>query len=379
MAKLFLVPTPVGNLGDFTHRAEQILKEVDLILAEDTRTSGKLLQHYRISTPCKSYHQFNEHKVCDQIIDCLKSGQDIAVITDAGTPGISDPGFLLARACVENDIEVECLPGATAFVPALVQSGLPCERFVFEGFLPHQKGRNTRLEELKYQEKTLILYESPHRIAKTLRQLAQVLGPGRKACLCREISKIFAENKRGTLQELADFYQNNEPKGEMVLVVEGCGIPTWTYSHPRPALTTDFILLARLPDNRTYLLLVKRKNPPFQDCFAFPGGFTEEDETLEWCAVRELREETGIRLKDWDAQAVPFKPYSEPDRDPRGRTVTMVYYAILDCETLPRAEAKDDASEAAWFDIENLPPLAFDHEKIWVDFNRTRLSVSGRS
>ena len=368
MAKLFLVPTPVGNLADLTYRAESVLREADLILAEDTRTSGKLLQHYGIETPCRSYHQFNEHKICQQVVDMLKQGQDIAVITDAGTPGISDPGFLLARACVQEDIEVECLPGATAFVPALVQSGLPCERFAFEGFLPHQKGRNARLEQLKFQERTFILYESPHRIAKTLQQLVQVLGGERKACLCREISKIYAENKRGTLQELADFYGQHEAKGEMVLVVEGCPRTAYTYPYPRPALTADFILLAQLPDQSRYLLLIKRQNEPFKDCFAFPGGFVDESETLEWAAVRELREETGIRLKDYGVMPSFFRPYSEPERDPRGRTVTMVYHASIKCESLPDVQGGDDATQAAWFPIENLPPLAFDHERIWKEF-----------
>lgn len=368
MAKLFLVPTPVGNLSDFTHHAEEVLKNCQLILAEDTRTSAKLLQHYGISTPCRAYHQFNEHKVFEQIVQLLQQGQDIALITDAGTPGISDPGFLMVRACVENNIEVECLPGATAFVPALVQSGLPCERFSFEGFLPHQKGRNARIEQLKWQERTMVIYEAPHRIAKTLHQLAQALGGERKACLCREISKLYAESKRGTLQELADFYEKNEPKGEMVLVVEGRPTPCHTYAYPRPALTADFILVAQLPDKSRHLLLVERKHAPFEGCFAFPGGFVNEDETLEWAAARELREETGLRLKDYGLQALPFRPYSEPERDPRGRTVTMVYHALLECDALPEVSGADDAAHAAWFNITHLPPLAFDHEKIWQDF-----------
>ncbi len=368
MARLFLVPTPVGNLSDFTRRAEEVLKACDLILAEDTRTSGKLLQHYGIHTPCRAYHQFNEHKICRQVTDMLRQGQDIAVITDAGTPGISDPGFLLVRECVQEGIEVECLPGATAFVPALVQSGFPCERFAFEGFLPHQKGRNARIEQLKWQERTMIIYESPHRIAKTLRQLAQALGGERKACLCREISKVHAENKRGTLQELADFHERNEAKGEMVLIVEGRPAPCHSYDYPRPALTADFLLVARLPDDSRHLLLVERKNEPFKGCFAFPGGFVNEDETLERAAVRELREETGIRLKDYGLQALPFRPYSDPERDPRGRTVTMTYHALLNCDTLPEVAAEDDAAEARWFNVESLPPLAFDHERIWQDF-----------
>lgn len=368
MAKLFLVPTPVGNLADFTHRAEEVLNNCDLILAEDTRTSGKLLQHYGIRTSVRAYHQFNEHKICQQVVDMLKSGQNIAVITDAGTPGISDPGFLLVRACAQEDIEVECLPGATAFVPALVQSGFPCERFAFEGFLPHQKGRNARLEQLKYQERTMIIYESPHRIAKTLQQLAQTLGKERKACLCREISKIYAENRRGTLGELAEYYETNEAKGEMVLIVEGNPKPCYSYPYPRPALTVDFLLLAELPDRSRHLLLIERKNEPFKGCFAFPGGFVEEDETLEWAAARELREETGIRLKDYGLTPQFFRPYSDPERDPRGRTVTMVYHALLECDTLPEVSAQDDAAEATWFNLEQLPQLAFDHGRILGEF-----------
>ena len=374
MAKLFLVPTPVGNLADFTYRAVEVLGQVDLILAEDTRTSSKLLQHYGIKTPCRAYHQFNEHKVCSQIVGLLQEGKDLAVITDAGTPGISDPGFLLVRACVENGIEVECLPGATAFVPALVQSGFPCERFAFEGFLPHQKGRSARLEQLKFQERTFVLYESPHRIAKTLQQLVDTLGGQRRACLCREISKVFAESRRGTLEELAAFYQTNEPKGEMVLVVEGNPKPAYTYAYPRPAVTVDFLLLAVLPDGSRHLLLVERANEPFKGCFAFPGGFVDEDETLEWAAGRELREETGIRLKDYGLTPLPFRPYSAPDRDPRGRTITMVYHALLECEELPEVQGSDDARRAAWFPVEALPSLAFDHPRIWEDFCGTVLA-----
>ena len=373
MSKLFIVPTPVGNLGDFTYRAKEVLEEAGLILAEDTRTSAKLLQHYRIFTPCRAYHQFNEHKVCQSIVKELQQGVTMALITDAGTPAISDPGFLLVRACVENGIEVECLPGATAFVPALVQSGLPCERFAFEGFLPHQKGRNARIEQLKYQERTFVLYESPHRIAKTLQQLAQALGAERKACLCREISKVFAESHRGTLGELSEFYQQHEAKGEMVLVVEGASRPAYSYLYPRPALTADFILLARLPEAGLHLLLVERKQEPFARCHAFPGGFLEEEETLEWCAQRELREETGFRLKDWGLAPKAFRPYSDPGRDPRARTVTMVYYALLECDCLPQPQAGDDAAVARWFPIGQLPPLAFDHERIWREFAQEML------
>ena len=271
--KLYIVPTPVGNLEDMTFRALKVLKEVDYILAEDTRTSGKLLKHYEINTPMRSHHKFNEHQTSDAIAERIEGGDNVALISDAGTPGISDPGFLLVRACVENNIEAECLPGATAFVPALVQSGFACERFAFEGFLPHQKGRNARLEQLKLQERTFILYESPHRIAKTLQQLCEVLGEERRACLCREISKIYAENKRGTLRELADFYGKNEAKGEMVLVVEGYSKPIYTYAYPRPAITVDFILLAQLPDRSRHLLLIRRLNDPCKGCLAFPGGF----------------------------------------------------------------------------------------------------------
>lgn len=369
MAKLFLVPTPVGNLDDITLRALNVLKEADLILAEDTRTSAKLLQHYAISTPCKAYHQFNEHQVCDSIVSQLKSGKDLAVITDAGTPGISDPGFLLVRACVQEGIDVECLPGATAFVPALVQSGFPCERFVFEGFLPHQKGRNARLEQLKLQDKTMIIYESPHRIAKTLQQLRDALGGERKACLCREISKVFAENLRGTLSELASYYADHEPKGEMVLLVEGYAGTVYSYAYPRPALTVDFILLAQLPDKSLHLLLIKRQNEPCKGCLAFPGGFVDEDETLEWAAGRELREETGIRLKDYGLSPRFFRPYSEPDRDPRGRIVTMVYHALIECEELPAVQGDDDAANAGWYPADTLPQMALDHERIWKDFS----------
>lgn len=374
MAKLYLVPTPVGNLDDITLRALNVLKEADLILAEDTRTSAKLLQHYGIATPCKAYHQFNEHQVCDNIINQLKGGKTLAVITDAGTPGISDPGFLLVRACVENNIEAECLPGATAFVPALVQSGFACERFAFEGFLPHQKGRNARLEQLKFQERTFILYESPHRIAKTLQQLCETLGGERRACLCREISKIYAENKRGTLRELADFYEKNEAKGEMVLVVEGCSQSVYAYAYPRPAITVDFILLAQLPDQSRHLLLIRRLNDPCKGCLAFPGGFLDEKETLEWAAGRELREETGIRLKDYGVEPRFFRPYSEPDRDPRGRIVTMVFHALIECGTLPVVQGGDDAAQADWYPVDNLPQMAFDHAKIWSDFQEEKFS-----
>ncbi|MDD3195049.1 MAG: 16S rRNA (cytidine(1402)-2'-O)-methyltransferase [Paludibacter sp.] len=219
--KLFVVPTPVGNLEDMTFRAVRILKEADLILAEDTRTSGYLLKHYDIATPMHSHHKFNEHKTVDSIVQRIKSGQTIALISDAGTPAISDPGFLVVRACVENDVEVECLPGATAFVPALVSSGLPNDRFCFEGFLPQKKGRQTRLRKLAEESRTMIFYESPYRLVKTLTQLAETLGIERKASVARELSKLHEEVKRGSLGELAEWYTLHPPKGEIVLVVAG--------------------------------------------------------------------------------------------------------------------------------------------------------------
>lgn len=218
---LYLVPTPIGNLEDITHRALRILNEVDLILAEDTRTSGKLLKHYEIKKPLQSFHAHNEHGQLQKIIIRLKEGNVIALISDAGTPAISDPGYLLVRECIANDLKVECLPGATAFVPALVNSGLPADRFVFEGFLPHKKGRQTRFKELAEESKTIILYESPHRLLKTLQQLAEYLGEDRRACVSRELTKLYEENKRGTLTELYEYYNTNTLKGEIVLVVEG--------------------------------------------------------------------------------------------------------------------------------------------------------------
>lgn len=218
---LYLVPTPIGNLEDITHRALRILNEVDLILAEDTRTSGKLLKHYEIKKPLQSFHAHNEHGQLKKIISKLEEGSVIALISDAGTPAISDPGYLLVRECIANDLKVECLPGATAFVPALVNSGLPADRFVFEGFLPHKKGRQTRFKELAEESKTIILYESPHRLLKTLQQLAEYLGEDRRACVSRELTKLYEENKRGTLTELYEYYNTNTLKGEIVLVVEG--------------------------------------------------------------------------------------------------------------------------------------------------------------
>ena len=221
MAKLYLVPTPVGNLADMTYRAVTILREVDLILAEDTRTSRTLLQHYQINTPMQSNHKYNEHQKLGQIIDRLHAGENIAVITDAGTPGISDPGFLVVRECVKEGIEVETLPGATAFVPALVNSGLPCDRFVFEGFLPQKKGRQTKLNSLTDCKYTMVFYESPFRLVKTLEQLAEVLGADRRAAVCREITKLHEETQRGTLAELAQHYTEKGVKGEIVLIVAG--------------------------------------------------------------------------------------------------------------------------------------------------------------
>ncbi len=219
--KLFVVPTPIGNLEDMTFRAIRVLKEADLILAEDTRTSGFLLKHFEIKTPMQSHHKFNEHKTVENIVQRIKNGQKVALISDAGTPAISDPGFLVVRQCIENDIEVECLPGATAFVPALVASGLPNDRFTFEGFLPPKKGRQTKMRELSTEKRTMIFYESPFRLAKTLTQLAEVFGNERKASVSREISKLFEETKRGTLQDLSLYYTEHNPKGEIVVIVAG--------------------------------------------------------------------------------------------------------------------------------------------------------------
>ena len=221
MGKLYLIPTPIGNLEDMTLRAIRILKECDLILAEDTRTSSKLLKHFEITTHMQSHHAFNEHQTAEQIIERLRGGATIALITDAGTPAISDPGFLIVRACVEAQIEVECLPGATAFVPALVMSGLPNNRFCFEGFLPQKKGRKTRLEELANETRTMIFYESPYRVHKTLVQMSNFFGTERLCSVSREISKVYAETIRGTLSEVAAHFEKTEPKGEFVIVVEG--------------------------------------------------------------------------------------------------------------------------------------------------------------
>ena len=220
--KLYIVPTPVGNLGDMTPRAIEVLNTVDIVLAEDTRTSGVLLKHFGISTPMLSHHKFNEHEAVAAVADQLEGGAVMALISDAGTPGISDPGFLLSRECRRRGIEVETLPGATAFVPALVNSGLPCDRFVFEGFLPPKKGRATRLEELKSQQLTMVFYESPMRLLKTLQQFAEVFGDEREASVVREISKLHNTTHNGTLGELVEYFTANAPRGEIVIIVAGC-------------------------------------------------------------------------------------------------------------------------------------------------------------
>lgn len=221
MSKLILVPTPIGNLEDITLRAIRILKESDLILAEDTRTSGKLLKHLGVATPMQSYHMHNEHKMLDSVLEKLKLGSQIALISDAGTPGISDPGFLLVRACVESEIPTECLPGSTALIPALVQSGFPSDRFIFEGFLPPKKGRQTRLKQWAEEPKTIVFYESPHKMSKTLLQLKTFLGGHRKIAVSRELSKMFEETVRGTVDEVIEHFENKAPKGEFVVVIEG--------------------------------------------------------------------------------------------------------------------------------------------------------------
>ena len=221
MGTLYLVPTPVGNLEDITYRALRILKEADLILAEDTRTSGNLLRHFEIKNAMISYHKFNEHQTVDRVVERLRSGETVAVISDAGTPGISDPGFLVAREAIKAGIEVCCLPGATAFVPALVSSGLPCDKFCFEGFLPVKKGRQTRLATLAEEPRTLIFYESPHRLVKTLAQFVEVFGGERPVSVCREISKMHEESVRGTLAEVLAHFTEVEPRGEFVIVLGG--------------------------------------------------------------------------------------------------------------------------------------------------------------
>ena len=221
MGRLYVVPTPVGNLEDMTFRAIRILKEADLILAEDTRTSGILLKHFEIKKPMLSHHKFNEHQMVESVVNRIKGGETIALISDAGTPGISDPGFLVVRECVRNGIEVQCLPGATAFVPALVASGLPNEKFCFEGFLPQKKGRMTRLKALQDESRTMVFYESPYRLLKTLIQFAEYFGAERNASVAREISKIHEESVRGTLAQLIEHFTATEPRGEIVIVVAG--------------------------------------------------------------------------------------------------------------------------------------------------------------
>lgn len=221
MSKLFIVPTPIGNLKDMTFRAVEVLKEVDLILAEDTRTSGKLLKHFQIETPSQSHHMHNEHRTVESLVQKIKSGTTVALISDAGTPAISDPGFLLTRACIEQQIEVDCLPGATAFVPALVNSGLPNDKFVFEGFLPVKKGRQTRLLQLAEESRTMIFYESPHKLLKTLVHFCEYFGEDRLLSVSRELTKLYEETIRGTAREVLEHYTAKPPKGEIVIVVAG--------------------------------------------------------------------------------------------------------------------------------------------------------------
>tara|TARA_Y100000385_G_scaffold182671_1_gene188711 strand:+ start:504 stop:1178 length:675 start_codon:yes stop_codon:yes gene_type:complete len=222
MAKLYIVPTPIGNLEDFTFRAINVLKDVNLILCEDTRRSKKLLIHYNIETPLRSHHKFNEHKEIGKIVDKILSGEKIALISDAGTPGISDPGFLAVRTCLENNIQVECLPGATALIPALVNSGIPFDKFVFEGFLPLKKGRKTRLEKLSEEKRTMIFYESPHKLLKTLNDFSNSFGSDRKVSISRELTKIYEETIRLSLEESIKLFNQKPPKGEFVIIVEGC-------------------------------------------------------------------------------------------------------------------------------------------------------------
>jgi 16S rRNA (cytidine1402-2'-O)-methyltransferase len=221
MSKLYLVPTPIGNLEDMSFRAVRILKEVNFILAEDTRTSKKLMQHYQIETSLSPYHKFNEHKQLETLVKRISVAESVALISDAGTPGISDPGFLIVRECIQAGVDIECLPGATALIPALVDSGLPNDRFIFEGFLPHKKGRKKRIDRLTDEDRTLVFYESPHRLVKTLNQLADALGNDRQAAVARELTKIYEEVRRNSLSELAAYYTTHPPKGEIVLVVKG--------------------------------------------------------------------------------------------------------------------------------------------------------------
>ena len=219
MSKLYVIPTPVGNLEDITHRALRLLKEVDVLYAEDTRTTGNLLKHFGIDRKIIAFHQHNEHKVLHRLVDEIQSVESAGLVSDAGTPGISDPGFLLIRECVKNEIEVECLPGATAFVPAVVQSGFPCDSFIYDGFLPHKKGRQTKWKEVAESERTVILYESPHRLLKALEEAKEFLPEGRQIAVCREISKLYHETRRGTGAELLEHFTAHPPKGEIVLVI----------------------------------------------------------------------------------------------------------------------------------------------------------------
>ena len=219
--RLYIVPTPVGNLEDITFRAVKVLQEADLILAEDTRTTSVLLKHYNIHRPLESHHKYNEHQAVQRVKERIEGGLNVALVSDAGTPGISDPGFLLARTCAEEGIEVQTLPGATACIPAIVSSGLPCDRFCFEGFLPQKKGRQTLLQQLSQETRTMVFYESPYRLVKTLEQMAEFFGEGRRCSVAREISKVHEEHRRGTLREVADWFREHEPKGEIVLVVAG--------------------------------------------------------------------------------------------------------------------------------------------------------------
>ena len=221
MSKLILVPTPIGNLEDITLRAIRILKEADLVFSEDTRVTKKLLDHLGISKKCLPFHAHNEHRFLEKSIDLIRQSSSSVLVSDAGTPGISDPGFLLVRACIQNEIEVSCLPGPTAFVPALVASGFPCDKFVFEGFLPHKKGRHTRLKMLSQEDRTIVLYESPHRLLKTLEQMTEHFEITREICVVREISKMFETFHRGQLQEILEYFKNNIPKGEIVILVKG--------------------------------------------------------------------------------------------------------------------------------------------------------------
>jgi 16S rRNA (cytidine1402-2'-O)-methyltransferase len=221
MAILTLVPTPIGNLEDITLRSLRILKSCDFILAEDTRVTGKLMKHFEIQKSLYSFHSHNEHKTLERVVDKIKEAENVVLVSDAGTPGVSDPGFLLVRACIQEGIKIECLPGPTAFVPALVASGLACDRFVFEGFLPHKKGRQTKITSWLEEERTVLIYESPHRLVKCLDQICEFLGPGRNVCVVREISKIYEEYQRGTAEEVAKYYKAHPPKGEIVIVIEG--------------------------------------------------------------------------------------------------------------------------------------------------------------